>query len=154
MIQRLFTPEGAVFPVVEFAVRSLLLFSELPEWSWSEDASAACVFASHGEADVQARALGCGAFAVIRSAPEKGTQGPVQRAAEGEALRGVDAIPACGVSPAVMAAGSTKERIAAAKCNRKVAQERKRTAADFRRVYEQRVSPAEAYARLEERHLD
>jgi hypothetical protein len=39
-----------------------------------------------------------------------------------------------------MAAGSTKERIAAARRNRRVAQTR--------------VSPTEAYARLEERHLD
>lgn len=155
VIQRLITPEGAVFPVVEFAVRSLLLFSDLPEWSWSEDAETAYVFETHGEADVQARAFNCGAFAVIRSAASCDSKLQIadckEPTTEGVALRGVEAPR--GVSPAAMAAASIPERIAAAKRNRKVAQERKRSAEDFRKVYE-RVSPSEAYARLEERHLD
>ena len=151
VIQRAFTPEGATFATTQWAAREDDLFNgEL--WKWLDSADGATVFPDWEQADRQAVALrtpGVWVWAAIRAAlpcAAEGTEGTegteatqgTLPAAGGVALRGVEA--ARGVSPATMAAGSTKERIAAARHNRRVAHSR--------------VSPTEAYARLEERHLD
>ena len=148
VIQKLFTPPGATLPDVLSAARVDDMFAG-HLWEWHGDRDRAFVFPTWEQADAQARELGDGAYAVIRPVPEKRVP-----SAEECGLPVAETAPLRGVSPAAMAAGSTKERIAGAKRNRKVAQERKRTAEDLRRVYERRVSPGEAYERLEERHLD
>lgn len=122
------------FPTFAYAVRDEALFA-LAEWRWSPDSADAYVFPDYPAADAKAKELGAGlpqrqfCYAATREAAIP--------------LRGVEAVER-GVSPAEMAAGTVTERIVAAKQNKRVAQARRSA----------EVSPAEAYALLEKRHLD
>lgn len=133
VIQRLFTPEGAVLPLVQAAVRVPDLFVA-EEWEWDADLDRAFVFATYEEADTYSRRLGKGAYPAIRAVAGKGTEGT-----EGTQRMEAPAPSPCvarGVSPAAMASGDTKARIAAAKHNPRVTAQR-RTAEDWKRVYEE-----------------
>ncbi len=132
VIQRLVTPEGETFPTVMSACRVDDLFAD-EEWEWDCDRDRAFVFATYEQAEKQARALGSGAYPAIRAAAESEAPAPVPQVAMVATQKPT---VARGVSPAAMAAGDTKARIAAAKQNKRVTAQR-RTAADWQRVYEE-----------------
>lgn len=132
VIQRSFTPEGAEFPVSQWARRVDDMFQG-DMWEWTVERDLATVFDTYLLAAKQAAEFGKWAWPVIRQCePAPDALPSAERKPE----------PVRGISPAEMASGDIGQRIRAAKVNRRVSQHRRNT------------SPSEAYESLEERHLD
>ncbi len=174
-----FTPVS-VLPAGEYLHREETLFVEL-EWSWVADKSQAMIFPSLELAEQEGKrqkqqdekADWC-AFALVcgnSDAPAARERREADRIAT--ALSSVPTDEARGVSPSLMSTGDAKTRKRASRQNRSVARERKakreaaadeaveasckpvdpRGADKWKEVFQTRVSPAEAYANLERRHL-
>lgn len=125
VIQRSFTPEGATFATTQWAAREDDLFHG-DSWKWIDGPECAEVFEDFEAAAQQALALrtpGVWVWAAVRAADDSKSQI-------------ADSPPAAAMSPSQMARGDTPARIAAARQNRRVTALR-RTAEDFRRVYEE-----------------
>jgi hypothetical protein len=136
VIQRSFTPEGAMFATTQWAAREDDLFNG-DSWKWIDCAEGAAVFEDILQAEKQMELLrepGVWIWAATRPAAESRLPIADSKVAA-PASEPVRAAAVRGVSPSQMAAGSQQERIRAARQNRRVTAQR-RSAEDFRRVYE------------------
>ena len=126
-----------MFATTQWAAREDDLFNG-ESWKWIDGPEGAAVFEDILQAEKQAAALrepGVWVWAAVRPAAadrrlpiaDSKDAAPTPEPARANAVH--------GVSPSQMAAGTVKERIAAAKQNKRVAAQR-RTAADWQRVYE------------------
>ena len=130
VIQRSFTPEGAMFAQTQWAAREDDLFNG-DSWKWIDGPEGAAVFADFAAAEKQAAALrepGVWVWAAVRAA-----------AADSRLPIADSKIAAPTPEPALVRGkrveGTITERIHAAKHNKRVTAQR-RTAADWQRVYD------------------
>ncbi len=142
VIQRLFTPGGAEMPIVQAAVRVEELFADR-KWDWSADLDAAHVFPTYEAADAEARAIGAGVFPVIRPAPDYMRR---ERILADENPDGTLEIRHLLPS----AEGSKISDAEKARLQKKA----RHFERSCKELATRHVSPAEAYERLVERHLD
>ncbi len=128
-----------MFATTQWAAREDDLFNG-ESWKWIDGPEGAAVFEDILQAEKQAASLrepGVWVWAAVRPAAadsrlpiaDSKIAAPTPGPARANAVH--------GVSPSQMAAGTVRERIAAAKQNKRVAAQRKlRTAEDFRDVFE------------------